>query len=128
MENLILSATNVTPAVNFDAVQHQFTLSGASFPENPKNFYMPLLDWVKRYFAQLPEDCEVVFTFDFAYFNSGSSRMLFELFDVLNQQAFNQATPIDVYWKYDAEDDNMLEYGQELQAEYRALVLHLVEK
>jgi hypothetical protein len=127
MENLNLAATNVTPAVYFDATQHQFTFRGASFPENPKSFYKPLLDWLTKYFAHLPDDCEVVFTFEFAYFNSGSSRMLSELFELLNQQAFEQATPIDVYWKYDAEDDNMFEYGQELQTEYRALVLHLLE-
>lgn len=55
-----------------------------------------------------------------AYLNSASTRMLFNLFDRLNAYA-SQGHPVTVHWRHDAEDDSILEFGNEMADDFQAM-------
>nr|WP_238556087.1 SiaC family regulatory phosphoprotein [Dickeya sp. NCPPB 3274] len=57
------------------------------------------------------------------YFNSSSTKMLFSLFNILDQAA-QQQLPIALHWYYDQEDDIAEEFGQELHIDFSALEFH----
>ena len=47
---------------------------------------------------------------------------------MLNAKAFNGAIPIDINWYYDPEDPEMLEYGKDFQADFRAMKFQFIEQ
>lgn len=57
------------------------------------------------------------------YFNSSSTKMLFSLFDTLNQAA-QHALTIALHWYYDKDDDIAEEFGEELHIDFPALDFH----
>ena len=78
MENLNLEATKYTPEINLDA-KGIVSLSGKSYPENTFEFYMPMMEWLERYFETSPAEKTVV-NMEIIYFNSGSSKLFFDFF------------------------------------------------
>ena len=54
------------------------------------------------------------------YFNSSSTKILFNLFGLLNEAAC-AGNRILVRWHYVQEDENMQEFGQELKADFSAI-------
>jgi hypothetical protein len=128
MQNLSLAATEFTPVVNFDCQTNQLTLRGNSYPEDPSTFYAPVFAWVQEYLAQVDPDTEVLVNVEIAYFNSSSSKVLLDFFDLLNDKAFNDAVPVDINWYYDPEDPDMLEYGEDFQADFRAMKFEFIEQ
>ena len=129
MDNFVLRPTTpFTPFINFDAVRNTLEIRGCSYPEDVSAFYKPVFEWLEAYFSQLKEESQVLVIFDFTYFNSGTSRVLLGILDLFEDQALSRAIAIDVHWFYEVEDENMLEYGEDLQEEHRAVVFRFFEK
>lgn len=128
MQNLSLAATEFTPVVNFDCQMNELTLRGNSYLEDPSAFYAPVFAWLQEYLGQVKPDTEVLVNVEIAYFNSSSSKVLLDFFDLLNDKAFNDAIPIDINWYYDPEDPDMLEYGEDFQADFRAMKFRFIEQ
>ncbi len=83
MENLHITETFRTPEVDFDVETGNFLISGRSIPENPKEFYKSIFDYLAEYFRHPAH--KTILTIRFDYFNSASARVLYELlkrFDV----------------------------------------------
>ena len=55
-----------------------------------------------------------------AYFNSSSTKMLFNLIEALNEAA-QAGRQVDLHWYHDEEDDTLFEFGQELRDDFPAL-------
>ena len=55
-----------------------------------------------------------------AYFNSSSTKMLFSLFEILNN-AVLAGNVVILNWLYDEDDDTILEFGQEIADDFAAL-------
>ena len=55
-----------------------------------------------------------------AYFNSSSTKMLFTLFDALDQAA-QAGNRVELHWYYDAEDETIQEFGEELRLDFQTL-------
>ncbi len=128
MQNLSLAATQFTPKVEFDSQKNVLTMRGNSYPEDPAVFYGSVFAWLRDYFAQLSPDAEVLVNVEIAYFNSSSSKMLLDFFELLNDKAFNDAVPIDINWYYDPEDPDMLEYGEDFRADFQAMKFSFIEQ
>jgi hypothetical protein len=105
METLAIKPTADTPRVLFERTGI-LQMQGRSLPENPNIFYRPLLEWAANC------DIETVeFNFQLEYFNTASSKLVFELL-----KAFKQNTTIKnllVKWHYEEGDDDSLETGQQ---------------
>lgn len=125
MENIKIDATDRSPAVSFDFSDNRLQLSGESYPEDAHGFYKPIFEALDNYLGGLGGGtCR--FDFELIYFNSSSAKALMTMMDKLEEAAASGAT-VDVYWRYDVEDDNMKELGEELGEDLEHATFHLEE-
>lgn len=105
MENLILSPTDDLPKVvlNMDGT---FELSKRALPEDPAGFFKPVLDWLKEY-SKSPAE-ETVLKVKLDYFNTASSKILLDIFSIL--EGIENAK---VEWYSLDDDEDMEEAGEE---------------
>ncbi|TXI25618.1 MAG: DUF1987 domain-containing protein [Roseateles sp.] len=124
MTSLHIPATGSSPEIDFRFDAHHLALRGESFPENAAAFYGPVLAALRDFLARpddgQPLNVEVALT----YFNSSSTKMLFTLFDLLDQAAA-AGRAVDLLWQHDVDDDTIREFGEELMADFQHLQIRL---
>lgn len=113
MEDLLISATKSTPAIIFRADGHLF-MQGESYPEHAVRFYGPVLAWIREFLEN--QDLPMRMTLDIVYFNSSSSKILMNLFDLL-EEAASGGKELTVIWRYHEENEIALECGEEFKEE-----------
>lgn len=119
MENLYIAPTPSSPEVDFQFDNHTLCLRGESYPENAAAFYNEVITRLQNYLAgQDQQNIEV--NIALAYFNSSSTKMLFNLIGALNT-AVDAGNRVTLNWYYDEEDDTILEFGQELSEDFPAI-------
>ncbi len=119
-------ATQATPEVNFDFSAHRLVLKGEAYPENAAAFFRPLLQAIESWLQDKPTTSEPVrLHVALSYFNSSSTKLLFELFECLNGFA-KGGIACELHWYYDAEDDISEEFGQELRIDFPSLSVILI--
>jgi len=111
MENYILEGTPKSPLVNFNAQTGVLTISGRSIPENAREFYRPMIEWIEKY-ATAPQPA-TVFDICLEYFNTSSSKALFDLFKTAEDIHVAGRSNIVVKWKYENDDWEMRDAGLE---------------
>lgn len=126
MENLKIEATRYTPEILFDCSTDVLEIKGKSYPENTAEFYTPVFSWLEQYICQL-KDQKVTLNIELLYFNSSSSKVLLDFFDILESAAENGKN-IVVNWVYEEDDEDTLEFGEEFQEEFEMLDFNLIEK
>ncbi|NQU64513.1 MAG: DUF1987 domain-containing protein [SAR324 cluster bacterium] len=126
MDNLLIEPTKYTPKIFFDAVNHRLEIKGETYPENTAEFYAPVFKWLEEYLAQLQDDA-VTINIEINYFNSSSSKVLMDMFDMFETVVI-AGKSLTLNWIYDRENESVLEYGQEFQEDLEVLKLNLVEK
>ena len=126
MKNLIIEETKYTPSINLDGQTGIFELVGKSYPENTFEFYKPMIDWVEEYFNgnELPK---TTINFEIIYFNSSSSKLFFDFFDIIDEMA-NAGKYIEINWIYDSDNDSALEAGEDFKEDFEKLNFKLLEK
>lgn len=110
MEVIKIAGTDDTPTVILDAANDNFEISGRSLPEDVAAFYSPILEWLDRY-NQNPNP-KTVFNFKLMYFNTASSKMLLDVLMKL-EDMHNEGKSVLVKWYYAADDEDMMEAGEE---------------
>ena len=126
MENINIEATRFTPRISFDSKCNVFEIRGESYPENAADFYSPVFFWIENYIGQL-EDHPFTIDIELFYFNSSSSKVLLDFFDLLEAAADN-GKEIAVNWFYEKDDEDALEFGEEFQEDFDSLEFNLIEK
>lgn len=111
MEKLILESTLNSPRVVLDPEAGLFEFSGESRPENVRNFYLPILEWLEQFGSEVSGGC--TFEFNFEYFNSTSAKYVLDIFKVL-QSIREAGHEIHVKWHYEEDDEDMYEVGMEM--------------
>lgn len=81
-------------------------------PENAFEFYDQVLRWVKEYSNNV--NVPLTLEMKFEYFNSSSSRYIFEILNVLEKSRFKEYYRI--IWVSERDDDLMIEKGEELKS------------
>jgi hypothetical protein len=127
MESLTIEATRSTPRIYFDSNSHIHDILGESYPENSFEFYEPVMSWLVKYLSQLSNDNKVIFNFDIIYFNSSSSKIFMDMFDMFEEASAN-GNHIIVNWLYDEDNEATLEYGEDFKEDFTYLDFCLVEK
>lgn len=122
MEHFYLAASPSSPEVDFRFDAHTLSIKGESYPENAAAFYGPVIDRVQTYLAGC-DGAAITVNVSLAYFNSSSTKMLFSLFDALNQAAI-AGNAVRLNWYHDEDDDTILEFGEELRDDFDALDFH----
>jgi len=126
MENLIIDETIYTPRINLDAGNGLIELVGKSYPENTFEFYKPMMDWVESYFSG-NEQAKTIINFEIIYFNSSSSKLFFDFFDLI-EEVTEKGKYVEINWIYDPDNDSALEAGEDFKEDFVKLNFKLVEK
>ena len=119
MEPLFIAASPTSPEIDFRFDQHTLSIKGESYPENAAAFYGPVIARVQAWLAGC-RDTAITVNVSLAYFNSSSTKMLFSMFDALNEAAEN-GNRVTLHWFHDEDDDTILEFGQELHDDFPAI-------
>jgi len=125
MDNLIIEETKQSLGISLDAEKGIFSLKGNSYPENTFELYQPMMDWIPEYFNGEAQNKTIV-NMEIIYYNSSTSRLLFEFFDLLDEA--KEEHDIEVNWIYEAENDSSEEAGEDFIEEFPDLNIQLVEK
>ncbi len=110
MDKYILRPTRITPLIFFDPNRGLLELRGKSSPENSIQFYDGLLTAVENFARH--GNRGLVANFKFEYFNTSSSKCLFDLFRKIIILK-NRGQQISINWYYEEDDDDMLEAGED---------------
>ena len=123
MEAFVREKTKSTPWIRFDPQNHSLEIKGESYPENSAKFYSPMLEWLETY-LQSVDNQPIHVDMELIYFNSSSSKILMNFFDML-EDAAQRGVPVSVDWKYDQDNDIALECGEEFQEDLEHVSFHL---
>jgi len=124
MNNLNIAQTKYTPEIALDT-NGTITLEGKSYPENTFEFYAPMIDWMNEYFETEAKDTTTV-NIEITYFNSSSSKLFFDFFDVLENNS--EDNKIKINWIYDEENESALEAGEDFVEDFEDLDIKLTVK
>ena len=124
MDDLILPATQYTPEIHFEYSRHRLLIGGESYPENTSEFYTPVFKSLKVYLDDLDGE-EVTVILRMRYFNSSSSKILMNFFDLLEMAGRNNNT-ITVNWYYRQNDTDAMEFGQEFSVDLNAIRFNII--
>lgn len=109
MQSLRIAETSYSPEVNLDKERSRFEFFGKSFPEDPKEFFAPIIDWFRLYVTQCNRETIVNFKLD--YFNTASSKKIVDILNIL-KEIHRQKKTIVINWYYRSNDEDMFETGE----------------
>jgi len=107
-----IKGTVETPEVILNKNEGELKFSGRSMPEDAKEFYAPLKEWISQYASNPTAGTRVVFAYE--YFNTASSKMVMELIEEVKKIGENDPQ-LNVEWHYLEDDDDMLEAGEDYE-------------
>lgn len=121
MEPLIIKETIATPKVIFDIQNNDFELKGCSRPEDVRDFYVPIIEWLQELKATASDELKskftkeqpIVFKFIFDYFNSSSAKFILDILVLINE-IHESGLSLRIDWFHDENDEDMKEVGEEL--------------
>lgn len=111
MTDLQIEATKWTPFVAVASDKGKIVIRGKSSPEAAVKFYFPIIADVKRIFEKYKG--KVVVDLSLEYFNTSSSKCIFDLLRTLKRLESNASVQVSVNWFYESGDDDMLETGED---------------
>jgi hypothetical protein len=106
-----------TPEIDFKFSSNTLEMSGEAYPENGVEFFLPVLKQLQAYLKSLTGD-SVEFNFKLTYFNSVSTKILYSLFELLNEYAKSNPDSVKLNWFHDEDDDTILSFGLDIQEDF----------
>lgn len=119
MEDLYIAPERDKPEIDFKFSQHHLVLRGESFPENAVSFYAPVVAALMNYLGGT-HDTDITVDFELRYFNSSSTKILLNVFRMLDQASSNH-NRVHVNWRHDPDDDTVLEFGNDIASDFITL-------
>jgi len=119
MDNLIIPATDFTPAVNFIVSNGNLEISGISRPEDVAGFYEEPLGWLARLEDSILKSeyryelNQLLVNFKMSYFNSSSSKYIIQMLHHIKNISEN-GIEVKINWYYEEGDEKMMEDGEDL--------------
>jgi hypothetical protein len=112
MLDLLIERTSNTPKIDFKVNEGLLTIEGRSIPENPAEFFKPIINWVADYFAITKIKTELVIKLE--YINSGSSKSLLEFLRRFKDESAKGHECV-IKWYYEEDDESVQELGEHYQ-------------
>jgi hypothetical protein len=110
MKRLELKESSNTPHVIMDSQTASILIEGKSFPEDSKEFYKTILDWMEEY--RLANPSSLTLTFNLFYLSSSSiisvKQLLMKLVEINSAGAKTK-----VLWCFDDDDDDIKKTGED---------------
>ena len=117
---LLKEKTSSTPYVIIDESKNYMKFEGMSFHENTAEFFREIILWLREY---LKTDFDS-FTFDakMEYFNSSTTKILYDIFDMMNESGKN----LIVNWYVNEDDELLTELWEDIKEDYKNLKINMV--
>lgn len=125
MDDLFIAATRQSPEADFRFSQHRLSLAGEAYPENAAAFFAPLVQACDVY-LKASGDAPVTINLSLRYLNSASTKLLFQFVGLFDKAAA-AGRKVTVVFEHDPEDDMLIEFAQDLGADYSWVDVKLVE-
>ncbi|MFC2152856.1 DUF1987 domain-containing protein [Bacteroidota bacterium] len=119
MNDLIINGTQSTPEIDFKRSGHM-SIKGKSLPEDPNAFFSPIFKWAQDICSK-----EVKIEIKLEYVNTSSSKRIIELLKAIDNN--NKVKRIDMDWFYEADDADMLEFGEMIQRSLKRTKTNYIE-
>lgn len=110
---LKIEPTSVTPFFQLDLKNRVMKFKGRSSPSDSRSFYYPILRKIEDLFRK-KSAYSLTVNFAFEYFNTSSSKCLFDILKRLANYKLNGADVI-INWFYDEYDEDMREAGEDYE-------------
>ena len=110
MKNLVIQEERHTPKIVLDADTNSFEISGKSFPEDSRQFYRQVIEWLDEYRKSTPKKLD--FKFNLFYLSSSSIISIKQILLKLKELEKDGAS-IQVMWHYDSDDDDIRKTGED---------------
>jgi len=124
MKNIDIKETEFTPSILLDLESGLIEIRGNSLPENTFDFYKKFMNTTKNYFESPKETTTI--NLEIIYFNSSSSKLFFDFFDLLEEN--HDKHKIVINWIYDEENESMQEAGEDFKEDFEDLNINLIQK
>lgn len=111
MEPFKVTGTSQYPNIILDKASGKFEFSGNSLPEDAKAFFDPIIQWIENY--ALDPNPETVVRFKMVYYNTPSSKLLFQVLKRFERIAAS-GNKISVIWAYNEDDIDIKDAGRDL--------------
>ncbi|CAN5517098.1 hypothetical protein BH10BAC1_BH10BAC1_11950 [soil metagenome] len=112
MNRFEVTASNNTPHIIFDVDANVFLIEGKSFPEDSKEFYRPVIEWVEEFKANSPKTISVCFNL---FYLSSSSIISVKQFLMKLVELNTAGATVTVVWSYDEDDDDIKKTGEDYE-------------
>ncbi|HAF27734.1 MAG TPA: nuclear pore complex subunit [Bacteroidales bacterium] len=112
-KELLIKATNKTPSINFDSKTGLMQIHGYSLPENPFEFYEPIINWLDKYAGAPNKKTE--FDFRMVMINTSSSKIFIDIIRKINKMVELNNSAVTVVWYYEIEDEDLHETAMQYQ-------------
>ena len=106
-----IEASVKTPSIYMDERAGEISIKGISIPEDPHEFYHPLIQAIADYRTSPAE--RTALNLHLEYFNTSSTLVLRNLLKEL--QGIKEKTNLEVNWFFDDDDEDMKEAGEEFK-------------
>lgn len=109
MDALIIESAERLPFISLVSETGKLLFSGRSLPEDGREFYISIIQWMKKYaLAPAPEtEC----SFRMEYFNSSSRKCFADVFKILSSLN-EKGHVVKIIWHFEEEDDEMKDMGE----------------
>ena len=97
-----IKKTDKTPEVLFNTENGELNIDGRSFPEDPKNFYRPILEELDNYKS---DDLNI--NLNFEYLNTSSTKIILEMI-----KSVGSLKNLSITWVSEEDDAEMTEMGE----------------
>jgi hypothetical protein len=112
METLEITETVNTPYVSLNHTSGILEFKGKSIPENTIKFYGPVKHWIETYSGSPQPNTHLIIYLE--YFNTSSAKIIIEMLKKMVALNNDGKTKLQVTWRYDANDTDMLEAGEDM--------------
>lgn len=124
LEAIIIEASESAPSIRFDPDAGALAICGESYPEDAFAFFNPLMNAIETFLAAKPQRFHA--ELELIYFNSSTSKVLMDLFDLL-EDAANTGVTVTVDWRYHTQNDVARENGEEFREDLDQVAFKLIE-
>jgi hypothetical protein len=120
MEKLYIAPTEFSPEIILAPYDNIFRINGCSRPENVREIYDPVVQWLSDYKNKLMNDNSeyndyhpFTLQLDLEYFNSSTAKFLFDIVMIM-KSIKEEGIPVAINWFYDSDDYDCREAGEDL--------------
>ncbi len=116
MENINIEKKEDSPKVTLDFENGLIEFEGECYPENAFEYFEPIMEWFNSYFEDKKK--ETTINFKLSYFNSATTQVLFDMFDILDE---SEHEALAINWYYDESNKGTLKDYEEFAEEFEDL-------